>query len=63
MIRYIAKPNTWFEEQTEAKLVEFHHEDENGIKYGLFEGVKRRNENLLTEARICSYEDFEEVDL
>ena len=60
---YIAKPDTWFKEDTEVRLIEYLHLDGDGVKYGLFEGVKERDGNLIREAEICSYEDFEIVDL
>jgi hypothetical protein len=60
---YIAKPNTWFKEDTEVKLIEYLHVDGDGVNYGLFEGVKEREGNLMTEAEVCSYEDFEIIDL
>jgi hypothetical protein len=60
---YIAKPNTWFKENTEVRLIEYLHIDGDGVKYGLFEGYKEREGNLIREGEVCSYEDFEIIDL
>jgi hypothetical protein len=63
MIVFVAKPNTWFKQGTEAKLIEYLHDDMNGVKYGLFEGIKERDGKLMTEAEVCSYEDFDIIEL
>lgn len=60
---YIAKPNTWFNEGTEAQLMEYLHIDGDGVKYGLFEGFKDREGKTMKEAEVCSYEDFDIIDL
>jgi len=59
---YIAKPNTWFKEGTEAELKEYLHIDGDNVKYGLFVGSKERDGQILIEAEVCSYEDFEIFD-
>ena len=58
--KYIAKPNTWFKEGTEVKLIEYLHVDGNGNKYGLFEGIhidNNKNDTISTE--VCAYDEFE----
>jgi hypothetical protein len=59
---YFAKPNTWFKEETEAQLIEYLHIDGDGNKYGLFEGYKERNGDLIIESEVCAYEDFNVID-
>lgn len=63
MRTYIAKPNTWFKKDTEAKLIEYLHIDVDGVKYGLFEGSKERDGQITIESEVCSYEDFKIIDL
>lgn len=60
---YIAKSNIWFKEGTEAELMEYLHIDGDGVKYGLFEGSKERDGQITIESEVCSYEDFEILDL
>lgn len=63
MKKFIAKPKTWFKEGTEARPIEYLHIDGDGVKYGLFEGHKERDGKLIYESEVCSYEDFEIIDL
>jgi hypothetical protein len=62
MKRYIVKPNMWFKEKTEARLIEYLHIDGNGVKYGLFEGYREKGDHFILGAEVCSYEEFEIID-
>jgi len=55
---YIAKPNTYFQEGSVVELVEYLHIDNDGVRYGLFKGYKLRKGNMICEAEVCSYNDF-----
>lgn len=48
--KYIAKPNTWFDEGTEATLI-----CEITSEYGLFSGIKDGKE----DEEGCLYEEFD----
>jgi len=60
-ITYIAKENCWFDDKTEAFLVEdYSHlpaEDENGnrLGWGLFTGLKNNNYETVH----CQFDEFE----
>jgi len=73
--KYIAKPDTWFKAGTEAKLIDHYYTEDNGKKFGLFEGtyVVCKNEGYDTfwhnkgnkegdevqMREICAYDEFE----
>lgn len=63
MIVFVAKPNTWFKEETEVRLIEYLDINGSGVKYGLFEGYKERDGQLIRESEVCSYDEFEIIDL
>lgn len=50
--KYIAKPNTWFDEGTEAKLLA-----DCGF-FGIFEGIREGKPDEET----CLYEEFEVIE-
>lgn len=66
MRKYIAKPNTWFKEGTEVRLIEYLICDKDGIKYGTFEGVRDGvNDGVsdgVRESEVCSYDEFNIID-
>lgn len=58
--KYIAKPNTWFKQGSEAKLIEYLHVDGDGNKYGLFEGIKINIDGSdIISTEVCAYDEFE----
>ena len=72
MSRYIAKPDTWFKEGTEAKFLGEMYRDDLGVVHGLFSGVRvcqnPGSEGMwhqlgeeYEDEEICSFEEFEEV--
>jgi len=71
MKKYIAKKDTWFKEGTEVKFEEYLYTSSDGIKCGLFRGI-RICENAKSENRtlgieyedgeICSYDEFDIID-
>jgi hypothetical protein len=73
VIKYIAKPDTWFKEGTEAKLIDDYRLEDPSLDFGLFEGIKIC-ENPKSESHkivgeeyqdqeICFFEEFEEIDV
>jgi hypothetical protein len=61
--RYIAKPDTWFDEGTEAFPSDiFDNDPENG--YGLFAGTKSDYEPgvLYPSHEMCSLSEFEIIE-
>ena len=73
-IKFIAKRDSWFKENTRAKLVKYLYTDSEGSKSGLFEGVYIVGEDKdydtfwhgkgykegdeVTMREICSYNEF-----
>lgn len=37
--KFFTKPDSWFKEKTEAKLLEYVYTNDNGIKFGIFNGT------------------------
>ncbi len=55
---YKAKPNTWFDENSEAELIEDYRADKlNPLNCGLFCGYR----NGKLDEEICLFEEFEIV--
>lgn len=76
-MRYIAKPNTWFDEGTEAFLIDdFRDMDESGNYFGYLAGVfhgwatfdeeysraKNRPIGRHWDSEVCSFDEFEEIE-
>jgi hypothetical protein len=56
---YIAKPNTWFKEGTEVRLIEYLTVDKDGLQYGVFEGLREKlNGEIVRDSEVCSYDEF-----
>ena len=54
--KYIAKPDTWFKEGTECKLLDDYSESFDG---GLFEGIIiDENGNEKIDEEICDFNEF-----
>lgn len=53
-MKYIAKPDTWYDEGTEAQLIDDYRPQ---IDSGLFCGYK----NGKLDEEICSFDEFEVV--
>jgi hypothetical protein len=77
MTRYIAKPDTWFDEGTEAWLdTDFRDVDENGnycgYMSGVFHGIKTFDKEYAKakstkvgkqwDSEVCSFDEFEEIE-
>lgn len=67
MMKYIAKPDTWFDDGTEAKLIEYLYtsskqwidgEEYPGCDCGLFEGICEGK----IDQEICGYDEFEIIE-
>jgi hypothetical protein len=71
MAVYIAKPQTWFKEDSIVELLEYLTIDTEGNKYGLFRGIHIVSikdmswladydigEEVMTN-EVCSYNEFE----
>lgn len=59
MIKYITKKDQWFDEGTEAKLIDdYRDEKQPGFICGLFEGIR---EGRLDE-EVCNFDEFEQID-
>lgn len=71
-MKYIAKKDAWFKEGTEVKLEEYLYTSGDGIKCGLFRGIRvcenpksEANKPLGTEyidGEVCSYNEFDVID-
>lgn len=58
MTKFVAKPHTWFKEGTEVKLIGYLSIDNDGVKYGIFEG-KNKDGKLVRE--VCPYDEFDMI--
>lgn len=56
MRKFIAKPNTFFKEGTEARLVEYIDLHGDKKQYGIFEGITFIGDK---KSEVCCYDDFE----
>jgi hypothetical protein len=66
---FIAKPNTWYKEGTECKLLQEY--EENG--FGLFEGIRIAQEDYekprheigeeYLDEEVCTYDEFYIVEI
>lgn len=68
--KYIAKPDTWFKEGTECKLIDDYRP---GLNSGLFEGLRicenpdveagiPKGTERVDDQEVCSFDEFIEVD-
>jgi len=72
MTKYIALPNTWFDEGTEAILIaDFRSDDEPSYNAGLFEGWRtceypeaenRKLGEKYRDQEDCAFDEFMEID-
>ena len=60
MIKYVAKPDNWFDAGTEVKLIDDYSNPPGNVLEGagLFEGFR----NGSMDQEICLFEEFEVVD-
>lgn len=57
-MKYIAKNNCWFDESTEAKLLDDYRNDFPSIDCGLFLGLRKGE----LDEEICTFDEFYEIE-
>ena len=65
MVKYIAKPNTWFDAGTEVKLIEkirCPNVGETCSASAIFEGQRTRNTITFTDKEICFFDEFDIIE-
>lgn len=60
MVRYIAKPDEWFDSGTEVKLIDDYRTSDamiyhKSLNAGLFEGLR----NGVLDQEVCDFDEFE----
>ena len=59
--KFIAKPNTWFKEGSEAKFIECLHINGDNQLYGVFEGIRVRKGQEIIQQEVCCFDEFYQV--
>lgn len=63
-IKYVAKPDEWFDEGTEVKLIDDYRADSSmyfggpSMNAGLFEGLK----DGKVDQEVCSFDEFDIIE-